>query len=159
MKWLSLACLTIAFKYRTVIIFNLLRFACVVIAKGQPTPEFKKTAVSRLPPHAASGRARCRAIVYLFFLGGGGVEFSLKRLFLAERTATKPLRMKRQIEFRAIPRVSVCFRLFPSVSVYFRLMFPGNIAVQHRDPCPNGSGAVQMQCCSACTPGCQRLRR
>ena len=58
----------------------------------------------------------------LFFLLG---EFSLKRLLLAERTATKPLRVKRQIEFRAIPFVSVCFRLFPPVSVCFRL-FPLN---------------------------------
>ena len=34
MKWLSLACLIIASKYWTVIIFSFLLFACVLIAKG-----------------------------------------------------------------------------------------------------------------------------
>ena len=62
--------ITIAFKYRTENIFNFLRFACVLIAKGKPTPEFKKTAVFRFPPHATSGRARYRAIVYFIFIFG-----------------------------------------------------------------------------------------
>ena len=96
----------------------------------------QETAVSRLPPHADSGRARYRAIVLFVFLG----DFSMKRPFLAERTATKPLRVKRQTEFRVIPCVSACFRLFPSVSVCFRLTLPGNYAAHHRDPCPSRSG-------------------
>ena len=102
--------------------------------------------------HAERGREQ--SCILFLFLG----EFSLKRLVFAERTATKPLRVKHQIEFRVIPCVSVCFRLFPSVSVSFRLALSGNCAVHHRDPCPGGSGAVQMQGCSACKSGCQRLR-
>ena len=47
--------------------------------------------------------------------------WSLKLPFLAARTATKPLRLKRQIEFRVTPCVSACFCLFLSVSICFRL--------------------------------------
>ena len=156
MKWLSLVCLTVASKYRTVIMLNFFNFACVLIAKSNQRPSSRRRLffVSHHTQIQAE-RGTEQSFILFLFLG----EFSLKRLFLAERTATKPLRVKRQIEFRAIPCVSVCFRLFPPVSVCFRLTLPGNCAVHHRDPCPRGSGAVQMQCCSACTPGSKRVRR
>ena len=112
-----------------------LRFACVLIARGHPTPEFKQMAAFRLPPHADSGRAWYRAIVdFILHLG----DYSVKRLFLAERTAAKPLRVKRQIEFRVCVCVcvcvcvfSVCFHLFPSVSVSLHL-FPHEVSCRER---------------------------
>ena len=89
--------------------------------KCKPMPEFEKTTVSRLPPHLHSGRARYRAIICFVFFG----PVFLEPIFLANGKATKPLRVKRQITFRVIARVSVWFRPFPSDSVAFRLTLSG----------------------------------
>ena len=88
------------------------------------------------PTQIQAERGTEQSFILFLFLD----DFSLKRPTLAERTATKPLRVKRQIELRVIPCVSACFRLFPSVSICFRLTLPGNYAVHHRDPCPSRSG-------------------
>ena len=76
-------------------------------------------AVSRLPPHADSGRARYRAIVYFIFIFG---RFFPETTLLSREDNHETTTSETPNRF---PHDSVYFRLFPSVSVRFRL-FPSN---------------------------------
>ena len=86
--------------------FNFMRFACVLIAKVNQRPSSKSLREgfsSPTPRRFRQSTVQSNRSFCLYFLG----KVALKRLFLAEKTASKPLRAKRQIN-----SVFFFFRLF-----------------------------------------------